>query len=88
MDDNAPFIVSKITHEFFEHKRFTGEKIMELPSSSPLNLIKNLWAIVKMKLYESGKQYNSKADLREAIKTNTSETEPAEVEKITKSMDY
>ena len=29
-----------------------------------------------MKLYEDGKQYNSKADLWEAIKTTMLETEP------------
>ena len=37
-----------------------------------------------MKLYEGGKQYNSKADLWEAIKTTLSEIEPAEVKKINK----
>ena len=35
MHDNAPSHVSKLTHEFFEHKRFTGEKIMEWIPSSP-----------------------------------------------------
>ena len=34
---------------------------------------------MKMKLYEDGKQYNSKADLWEVIKTTKLETEPAEV---------
>ena len=37
-----------------------------------------------MKLYEGGKQYNSKADLWEAIKIIMLETEPAEVKKINK----
>ena len=60
---------------------------MELPPSSPdLNLIENLWLIVKMKLYEGSKRYNSKADLWEAIKTTMSETKFADVKKITKSM--
>lgn len=64
MHDNAPFHVSKLTHELFEHKKFKGEKIMELPTSSPdLNPTKNLWLIVKMKLYKNGKQYGSKARL-------------------------
>ena len=44
-------------------ERFTREKIMEWRVSSPdLNSIENLWSIVKMKLYESGKQYNCKAE--------------------------
>ena len=34
-----------------------------------LNQIKNPLSIVKMKLYKSGKEYYSKADLREVIKT-------------------
>ena len=43
MHDNAPSHVSKLTHEFFEHKRSTGEKIMERLSLSPdVNLIENL----------------------------------------------
>ena len=48
-------------------KRFTVEKVMKWPSSSPdLNPIDNLWSSVinsqmKMKFY--GKQHNSKADL-------------------------
>ena len=48
---SAPFHVSKLTWELFEHKRFTGEKVMEWPPSSlDLNLIKSLRSIVKMKL--------------------------------------
>ena len=82
MHDDAPSFVSKLTCEFFEHERFTGEKIMKCPPSSPdLNTIENLWSIVKMKLYEGVKQYNYKADLWEAIKTITSEIELAEVKK-------
>ena len=33
------------------------------PSSLDLNPIENLWSIVKMKLYQGDKQYNSTADL-------------------------
>ena len=44
---------------------------MEWPKSSPdLNLIKNLQSFMKMKLYEGGKQYNSKVDLWEGVKTS------------------
>ena len=35
MYDNALSRVSKLTCEFFEHKRFTGEKIMEWLTLSP-----------------------------------------------------
>ena len=34
-----------------------------LPSSADLNLIENLRSIVKMKLYESSKQYNNSSSL-------------------------
>ena len=82
MHDNAPSHISKFTHEFFEHKRFTIEKIMEWPPSHPdLNLIENSCSFVKMKLYEHCKQYNIKAELWEAIKTTLLEIEPAEVKK-------
>ena len=37
-----------------------------------------------MKLYEGSKQYNSKADLWEAIKTTMSENDLAEIKKINK----
>ena len=37
-----------------------------------------------MKLYEGGKQYNTKADLWEAIKITMWKTEPAEVKEIDK----
>ena len=61
MHGNVSSHISKITYEFFEHKRFTGEKITEEPASSPdLNPIETIWSIGKMKLCEGGKQYNTK----------------------------
>lgn len=57
-----------------------------LLSSLNLNLIENLWPIVKMTLYEGGKQYNSKVDIYKAIKATKSKTEPAEIKNLTKSM--
>ena len=58
------------------------EKILEWLQSSPdLNLIVNLWLIIKMKLYDDGKQYKSKANLWETIKTDMLEIEIVEEEK-------
>ena len=56
------------------------------PSNHDLNPIENLQLIVKVKLYESGKQYNSNVILQEAIKTTMSEIEPSGVKRLTKSM--
>ena len=61
------------------------EEIMEWPPSSPdLNLIENLWSIVKIKLYRGEKHYNSKAYLEYEIKIIISEMGPFK-EKILKS---
>ena len=85
---NAPSHISKLTHKFFEHVRFIEGKIMEWPPSSPdLNLIGNLWSVVKMKLYKGAKQYNSKADIWKETKTITLESKLDKVKKkLTKSM--
>ena len=47
-----------------------------MTTSNPVqNPIESLWSIVKMKLYVGGKQYNSKANLWEAIETTMSDIE-------------
>ena len=82
MHDNTPSHVSKLTCEFFEYKISIGENIMEWSLSSPdLNLIENLWSLVKTKSHEGGKRFNKKTNLQEAIKTTLSEIEPAEAKK-------
>ena len=54
--NNTPSQVAKPNHEYFELKRFTGWKIMELILSNPdLNSIENQWLFVSMELYEGGK---------------------------------
>lgn len=70
MHYNVPFHVSNITRELYEQNRFKGEQIIEWPLSCLyLNLISNQWSVVKKKLYKGGKQYESKPDLWEVIKT-------------------
>ena len=50
------------------------------PSSPDLNLIENLWSFLMMMILdEGGKQYNSKANLWEAIKTTTSKIKLTQV---------
>ena len=73
----------------FMHKNdpFTWEKIMEwLPSISNLNPIENLWSILEMKLYESGK--NITENLTNGKKLKQLEIKPTEVKILTKSMYY
>ena len=61
---------------------------MNWPANSPdLNPIENLWAIVKAKLYESGKQYNNENDLWDSIKTICFNIEPHTIQNFTKSLD-
>ena len=90
MYDNALSHVSKLSLEFFKHKRFTGEKIVEWPPSSPdLNPTENLWSMVKKKLYEGGKTIQQQSrPIGRKLKTTILEVEPAEVKKITKLMVY
>ena len=52
MHVNAPFCVSKVILDFFEQKIFTGGKIM--------NPIENLWSVIKIELYEGGKNTAAK----------------------------
>ena len=69
MHDNTPSHAARLNEQFLEGKRVSGERIMEWPpQNSDLNPIENLWwSIVKRKVYEGGKQYNSKSDVWEAI---------------------
>ena len=59
-----------------------------LPSGPDVKSIENLSSIGKMEFYEGGKQYNSKADQWESIKTTMSETESAEVKKKKKINEF
>ena len=48
---NEPSHLSNRTWEFFDYKRFTGEKILKWPASTfDLNLLENLRSIVKIKV--------------------------------------
>ena len=86
MHDKAPSHISKLIYGFFEHKRFTGGKIIEWPLPTPdRNPIKNQWSLVKRKLHKGDKQYKSKADQWETIKTTISEIEFAKIESINKT---
>lgn len=58
-----------------------------MASSEPgLNPTENLWAIVK-KIYNGGRQYNSKSEVWDAIQKSCKGISPNEIESITNSMD-
>lgn len=57
------------------------------PASPYLNPIENLWSIVKRKLYEAGKQYHSKNELKEAIKECCKTISSETIKNLTTSMD-
>ena len=72
MQDNAPSHVSKRSLGWLEDWGFSGDQLMQWPANSPdLNPIENLWSILKMKIYETGRQYCSKDDLWKAIEAAT-----------------
>ena len=61
MHDNAPSHASLMVRVFLRIDNLAGNRLMNWPANSPyLSPTENLWAIVKVKLYEDGKQYNNK----------------------------
>ena len=88
MQDNAPSHASRYTRNFLASKGFKDAKLMVWPPASPdLNPIENLWSTVKRKLYEAGKQYNSKHELKEAIKECCKTISTETIKNLTSSMD-
>lgn len=80
--DNSPSRLTEVTLKFYNRKRFTEEKSMEWPPTiSDVNPFENLWSSAKTKLYEGGKQYDSKTDNLKAMKTMLIENQPAEVKR-------
>ena len=61
---------------------------MEWPSPSlDLNSMKNLWSIVKTKVYQGGKQYSTKSNVWDAITSVCVSISPDDIGKLTNTMD-
>lgn len=64
--DNAPIHTARSVKSWINAQKVD---VLEWPPYSPdLNIIENVWGWLARKVYESGKQYSSKAELIEAIK--------------------
>ena len=65
-----------------------NDTVMEWPPYSPdLNLIENVWRIIKCKVHAYGKQFSSKDELSNVIKGAAKDTSADEISKPTSSMD-
>ena len=86
--DNAPSHASRFTKSWLASVGITGERLMDWPSQSPdLNLIENLWSIIKRKVYEKERQFANKKDLWERIKEICFQISSEVVKKLTSSVD-
>ena len=58
------------------------------PANSPyLNPIENLWAIIKRRVSQDGRQFTSTAELWRAIQDAVASVTQAEIKKLTSSVD-
>jgi len=86
--DNAPAHKARYTMTWLNVKGFKEKKIMVWPPNSPdLNPIENMWAMIKLKVYEHGRQFLGTSDLWKSIQDAAASIEPSQIEKLTKSVD-
>ena len=86
--DNDPAHKAKFTTNWLNNYSFGKDKIMVWPANSPdLNPIENLWAIIKRRVYQDGRQFTSTAGLWKAIQDAVASVTPAEIKKLTSSVD-
>ena len=88
MHDNAPAHTSKKTGYFLSKNLVDKSKLMIWPPYSPdLNPIENLWSMLKQRVYAGNKQFSDKKSLWNAIETQCNNFSPAEIKKLTSSID-
>lgn len=82
--DNASIHTSRETRQFFEEMELN---VIDWPARSPdLNPIENVWNLLSAKVYQNGRQYESVADLKEAIKREWETITVAELKNLVDSM--
>ena len=75
---------SKSTTAWLRSKKI---KVLKWPARSPdLNPIENIWGILVRRIYGDGKQFNSREELKEAIRTAWEQLEPDVLTALTNSM--
>ena len=82
--DNAPIHVSSSTKAWFADKNIN---LMSWPSRSPdLNSIEYVWGILARKVYQNGRQFNSKSELEKAIDFEWARIDQTVIQKLILSM--
>ena len=81
--DNAPTHKVKLTTNLLNSCRFGKYKIMEWPANSPdLNPIENLWAVIKRRVYQNGRQIISTACLWKAMQDAVASVPSPKIKKL------
>ena len=82
--DNAPVHNSRSTKQWFTSKNL---QVLPWPSRSPdLNPIENVWGLLSRAVYRQGRQFNCKADLKNAIRTEWSKLDQSKIRSLVTSM--
>ena len=82
--DNASVHVSKSTKAWFASKKIN---VLDWPACSPdLNPMENLWAIIVRRIYSNNKKYESKEELKAAIRRAWTSIEPKIIRNLVESM--
>lgn len=88
MHENAPSHAARNTSASLDAMGMKEDKLMVWPPSSPdFNPIENLWGIIKISVYDGGRQFTSKQQLYEAILSSCKAIQAETVQKLTTSMD-
>ena len=83
--DNDPIHTSKLTGTFFQERNIN---VLSWPARSPdLNPIENAWGKLSRLIYKDGRQFNSKSELEDAIRTAWNNLDSGFIKKLFFSID-
>ncbi len=82
--DNAPIHVSARSKDWFRDRKI---ELLTWPARSPdLNPIENVWGILARRIYKNGRQFETVAALKDAIREEWSSLGTEEVKKLIETM--